>query len=346
MVMHKNTSIEAAANALGNQLAAGISLREATGRMARLQPVYAEFWREVEDVLSRGGRLSQELTDVWPDGIVAAIRAGEESGTLEDVFKRTAKSLEVAAEVKKLFGKLVSPVGAFFAGLGVFMFFMVAVIPKIQSSLGGSEQSLVFKVSDWMHRTIMTGWPYILGTLAVAGYLLVQWFRAPGSLDSLVEFGNKQPKLGSALRSLFFGMWAYQIAMLDAAGLPVKQQLYLSVKTLPECYRQGVVNMAEEVEKRGIADAADPEKQTPEDPRQEWPFYIVTAFVTGHETGRLDNEIQRCAPILIDEGVRGITKVLAIADIVAKLLAAIMIGLPLMAYFSQMANSLTKAFST
>lgn len=313
--------------------------------MARLQPVHAEFWRNTEEILSRGGRLSAELNGIWPEGIVAAVKAGEESGTAEAVFRRTAKSLEMAAQVKKIFSKLVSPIGAFAAGLGVFLFFMIGVIPKLQANLGGSEQSLVFKASTWMHDTAVNGWPVILGGLAVVVFLTVQWIRTPGSIDTLIEFANRQPKMGAAMRSLFFGMWAYQLAMLDSAGLPMKQQLLLSVKTLPECYQQGVLNMADEVEKRGIADAGDSDKQPEDDPRREWPFYIVTAFVTAHETGRIDQEMERCAPILVDEGMRQITQVLSVADLIAKLLASIMIGLPLMAYFSQMASSLTKAFA-
>lgn len=344
-MLHKNHQISTAANAIGNQLAAGIPAREAIGRMARLQPEYADFWRTTEEVMSRGARLSTQLEGVWPEGIVAAIKAGEESGTLEEVFKRIAQALEVGAQVKKIFGKLNSPVIAFLAGFGVFLFFMIGVIPKLQANLGGSETSLVFKASTWMHDTAVNGWPFILGGLAVAIALAVQWFKAPGSLDKLIELGNHQPRLGGALRSLFFGMWAYQMAMLDSAGLPAKQQLLYSVKTLPECYQQGVLNMASEVEKRGIADAADPDKQEEDDPRQEWPFYIVTSFITAHETGRIDEEMRRTAPILIDEGIKELTKVLAVADVIAKTCAAIMIGIPLMAYFAQMASSLTKAFS-
>lgn len=313
--------------------------------MARLQPEHADFWRETAEIISRGARLSSQLEAVWPEGIVAAVKAGEESGSLEEVFRRITQALEVGAEVRKIFGKLSSPVIAFLAGFGVFLFFMIGVIPQIQKNLGGSESTLVFKVSTWMHETAMTGWPIILAGLAAAIALGIQWFRMPGSLDKLIELGNQQPKLGFALRSLFFGMWAYQMAMLDAAGLTVKQQLLYSVKTLPECYQQGVLNMASEVEKRGVADSADPDKQEEDDPRQEWPFYIVTSFITAHETGRIDAEMRRCAPILISEGMKELTKVLAVADIFAKTCAAAMIGVPLMAYFSQMASSLTKAFS-
>lgn len=343
--MHKNTEIEAAASALGNQLAAGIPLRESVGRMTKLQPQYVDFWRDASESLSRGGRLSTSLESTWPSSIVAAIRAGEESGTLEDVFRRSAQALEVTAQVKKIFSKLLSPLIAFCAGLGVFLFFMVGVIPQLQAGLGGSETSLVFKLSSWMHAVVVKAWPLLIGGLIGGVYLTIQWFKQPESIDKLVEVGNRQAKLGEALRSLYFGTWAYQMALMDAAGLPVKQQLLLSADTLPECYRQGVINMAEEVEKRGIADSADPEKQAEGDPRREWPFYIGTAFITAHETGRVDQEMQRCAPLLVGEGLKQISQVLAVADLVAKLFASVMIGLPLMAYFSQMASSLTKAFS-
>lgn len=344
-MQHTSVEIEAAASALANQLAAGIKLREAVGRMTKLQPKHAELWATAAEALSRGGRLSVQLAEVWPEGLVAAVRAGEESDSLGDVFRRTAQAMQVHAQVKKLYSKLFAPVGAFLAGFGVFLFFMVGVIPKLQASLGGGETSLTFKAAMVMHAAVTGYWPLILGGLGVGGFLGVQWFKQPENIDKVLELADRVPRLGDALRSIFFSMWAYQMALLDASGLPVKQQLLLSVKTLPSVHQEGVLLMAEEVEKRGIADSADPDKQPEDDPRQSWPFYIVTAFVTAHETGRIDEEMQRCAPILLEEGLRKLTQAIGVADLISKTAAAAMIGLPLTAYFSQLSNSLTKAFS-
>lgn len=342
---HTNAQIEAAASALGNQLAAGIKVREAVARMAKLQPVHAALWADAAEALSRGGRLSQQLASVWPESIVAALKAGEESDSLPIVFNRTAETMRVKAQVRKIFGKLSSPAIAFAAGFGVFLFFMVAVIPKLQSQLGGGEADFTFTLAMFLNKLIMGYWPLVLlasgGVIAGVIYLLKQ----PETLNTVVSMGNDIPKLGEALRNLYFGLWAYQIAMLDSAGLPVRQQLLLSIKTLPECYQAGVALMAEEVAKRGIADSSDPEKQGEGDPRGEWPFYIATAFITAHETGRVDQEMSRCAPILIDEGIRKLSQFIAVADLVAKTLAASMIAMPLMAYFTQLSSSLTKAFS-
>lgn len=343
--MHTTEEIEAASSALANQLSAGISIREAVARMGKLQKKYADFWASAADALSRGQRLSAHLEEHWPQSLVAAVRAGEESGTIEQVMRRVAQSMVVKQQVRKVFGKLVSPVIAFLAGLGVFIFFMVAVIPKLQASLGGGEASLVFRASTVMHHVATNYWPVVVLALVGGTAFAVQWLKQPQNMDLLIGAAIDKPVIGAALTNLYFGLWAYQMSLLASAGLPAKQQLLLSVKTLPSCLQDGVLLMAAEVEKRGHADAADPDKQPEGDPRRNWPFYIGTAFITSHETGRIDLEMQRCAPILVEDGVKLLTRFITGADLLAKVLAAGMIAMPLMAYFSQLANSLTKSFS-
>ncbi|MDO9179236.1 MAG: type II secretion system F family protein [Agitococcus sp.] len=345
MTYHTNSEIESAATALGNQLAAGISMREAVARMARLQPKHADLWTTAAEVMSRGGRLSIQLEGIWPEATVAALRAGEEASKTGPVLLKTAQALRVSQQVKKIYNKLMMPLVSFLAGTGVMLFFMIGVIPKLQASLGGAESGIVFKASTFLHWLATNYWPILgLGTAATIAYG-VHWFKQPENLGKLIALADKQPQLGSALRFLYFGAWAYQLELLDSAGIPLKEQLLLSIKTLPECYQAGVLKMAEEVEKRGIADSADPDKQEEGDPRKQWPFYISIAFITAHETSRLDLEMGRCAPILIEEGIRQLTSVISIADVVAKAASAAMIAMPLMAYFTQMSNSLTKAYS-
>lgn len=345
MAHHSNKDIEAAANAIGNQLAAGIALKESVGRMAKLQPKQAEFWTIASDSISRGVRLSVILEEVWPEGIVAAIKAGEESGKIQEVLQKTVQSLRVKAEVSKVTSKLISPAFAFLAGLVVCLFFMIGVIPAIAKSLGTTKNpSLMLKLSLSLSEFLKSYWMAAVAALVAGIFLFITWYRKPSTKELIIELADKTPRLGEAVRSLFFGMWAYQMALLDSAGLPIKQQLLLSMKTMPLCYRDGILAMANDVEKRGVADASDPDKQEENDPRLKWPFYVSTAFMTSHETGRVDQEMTRCAPLLIEEGMRNLTKVMVILDLIAKLAASIMISAPLMGYFSQMADSMTAAF--
>lgn len=343
--MHTTEEIEAASSALANQLSAGIPIREAVARMGKLQKKYADFWVATAEAISRGQRLSAHLEGHWPESLVAAARAGEESGSIEQVMRRVAQSMLVKQQVRKVFAKLISPVVAFLAGFGVFIFFMVAVIPKLQANLGGADAGLVFRASTVMHHVLTNYWPFVLLALAGGVFFAAQWLKQPQNMDLVIAAVIDKPVLGAALTNLYFGLWAYQISLLASAGLPAKQQLLLSAKTLPACLQEGVLLMASEVEKRGHADAADPDKQAEGDPRRDWPFYIGTAFITSHETGRIDTEMQRCAPILIEDGIKLLTRFITGADLLAKVLAAGMIAMPLMAYFSQLASSLTHSFS-
>lgn len=344
--MFKNTEIEVAAAALANQLKAGIPLKEAVLRMSRLQPLQGEVWVSGSASLSRGGRLSTALADYWPAEYIASVKAGEESNSLPDVFSRIAVAIQLHAQVSKTFSKLIGPVGSFLMGLGVFLFFMVAVIPKLQASLGGGEKSWVFGISTFLHNLFVGYWPLLL--IAVGGSIsgAMYWLKQPENRQKVLTLADGVPRLGPALKKLFFGTWAYNIALMDAAGLPIKQQLLFSVKTLPDVYQEGVYLMADEVDKRGRADAADPDKQLEDDPRREWPYYISAAFMNAHETGRIDLEFERVAPILVEEGLKEITKFTAIVDVFAKVASAGMIALPMMAYFTQLSGALTKAFAS
>lgn len=344
-MLFKNTEIEVAAAALANQLAAGIAIKEAVLRMSKLQPAKADIWVTAAGALARGGRLSQTLSEFWPGEYVASVKAGEESNSLPEVFRRISVAIQIKAQVSKTFAKLLGPVTSFMMGFGVFMFFMVAVIPKLQASLGGGEQSWVFGLSSVMHAVVTGYWPLLLIALggAVAGS--TYWLKQAENREKVLTFADTVPRLGPALKKLFFGVWAYNIALMDSARLPIKQQLLFSVKTLPEVYQEGIVRMAEEVDKRGRADSADPDKQSEEDPRRAWPYYISAAFMNAHETGRIDIEFERIAPILVEEGLKEITKFTNVVDLIAKVLSAGMVALPMMAYFTQLSGALTKAFA-
>ena len=343
--MFKLTEIETAASALANQLSAGIAIREAVWRLSKIQPKHAELWEHIASEISRGHRLSEGLENEWPLQFVSSLKAGEESGTLGEVLRRIQKATELQRDVRKIMGKLIMPAVTMLAGLGVSLFFMVGVIPRMQKALGGGEGSIVFSISNFLVWLLTEHWVVSASVLGLAVLGFITWVSKPDAKDQAIALAENIPQVGPALRKLYFGAWAHTIALLDVAGIPAKQQLQLSLPTLPEVYQEGVALMAEDVEKRGLADAADPDKQAEGDPRTTWPYYIATAYMNAHETGRIDQEMSRVAPILIDEALRDITRLAGIADLFAKLISAILIGMPITAYFTQLSATITKAMS-
>jgi type II secretory pathway component PulF len=338
------SEIETAASALGNQLNAGIPLHDAVRRMSIVQRKYEIEWTEIGEVIASGGLLSDRLSTLWPDNLLAAVIAGEQSGSLPAVFDRVEETMQLQQRIRGALLKLAYPAFVGLAGVGVFLFFMIKVLPTLVKSLGKPDKSLVFSLSTWLsgiyQNHLMLALVLIGGTLLGVG----TWIKKTLDDGSLLSALTTLPVIGDALSHLYFGLWAYYLAILDqAGGMQVRDKLLLSSQVMPENLRRGIFLMADEVVARGLANAADPEKQMVDDPRREWPFYISTAFIVAQETGDLAREMLRVAPSLIKDGFKKVQFVTQALTTIAMTVSAFLVVSPLMAYYIQVGSQLRKA---
>lgn len=335
--------IQIATSALGNQLSAGISMLDATTRMVRAQPAYSEFWHDVAIGVASGRPLSMFLPGVWPETFVNAVRAGEESGKLAPVLTQIENTVELQRDLTKLVMQLAYPVISGVGGIGVFVFFMVSVIPTLSTSLSVGERGLVFTVSNWMQHVFEQHWLVLAaglaGTTAAAGY----WLSHPLNRSKVIDVILRLPVIGEALKLISFGLWAHYMALVEGTGIPVTDGLVMTSTTLPASLREGMVQLASEAVSRGLGDAADPEKQPPGDSRRDWPFYVSNAFLIGQETGQLDAELMRAAPAMLKEGRQKLGVAIWFANLVALMVSALLIVGPLAAYYIQLGVSLADA---
>lgn len=336
--------VQAGAAALGNQMLAGVPVSAAAQRMARFQPAYAAFWDEVARGASTGRPLSSLLAAQWPATLVSAVRAGEESGTLPVVLERIEQTLALQRAMGKLVGELAYPLGFGLMGLGVFLFFMVQVIPALSSSLGVGNHGLVFELSAWLSAALhQHGLVLALAGAALAAQA-VYWLRQPAARARLADLLLHLPVLGAPLQMISFGVWAQYMALIDSTGsIAVVDGLRLTSAALPPSLRAGVLQMADEAVARGLSNAADPDQQTSGDRRRDWPFYIGNAFLIAEETGRLDVELQRAATAMLKHGQDSLRVVLWIANVLALFVSAVLIVGPLAAYYIQLGIALADA---
>lgn len=340
-------SLSAAASSLGNQLAAGIPIRDAVARMARLQPTYAEQWQEAATAIAAGKTLSSKLAGWWPDSLVSAVVAGESAGKLPEVFALMEKALEIQMEVGDILRKLLYPLGIAAGGGGAFVFFMTYVLPNVSKTLGASagvEQNVVLRLSKAMAEFIDGREMLLFGVIIGIGMSFYAWFRNPINREKVISAMLSLPFLQNSMTKVYFGLWAYYLALMDAAGLAIREKLLLSSKILPDRLRTGAILMSDEVITKGMADACDPTVLPEDDPRQHWPFYMVVAFSMAQETGQLDQQMQRVAPIMVKEGRASVESAIAVMNYVAISFAGVLVMTPLAAYYYQMGIMLQKAF--
>ena len=164
------TAVAAMGRQLATLLHAGLPLDEALASIcahddvSRMQGIVSRL----RDRIMAGGDLADglaEFPNVFSSTFVTMVRAGEASGTLELVIERFAEHIEQqVALVRKVQATLAYPILMLFVGIGVVIFLLTFVIPKVTQIFSDMGRALpvptqiLLAVSDG----IRSGWWIIL----------------------------------------------------------------------------------------------------------------------------------------------------------------------------------------
>lgn len=334
--------------AIGNQIAAGVPLDQVIARMQKLQPRYRDFWMRATLSVQGGGRISTSLREVWPVSFVKAVESGEESGRLDQVFARIAKTVVLQQQLMKTVSKLYYPIGMGAAGLGVFLMYVIVVIPEWSKSLGSRTQpGAITQLSIATSRFLLENWMPIAVMIAMAIVAVLTWAKSDEGKAVITEWMLATPRVGAGLRDIYFGIWAEHMSMAVSAGVPTPQALVLTAPVLPMILRESIERFERDltVLSRPMDEAADLECQASDDPRtQWWPFYIANAFIVAESTGQVDVELERVTPSLINEGTATIERFVDWASVIILVLAGVAIVSPIVIYYLEAFNGLRDAF--
>lgn len=334
--MMKLADIADAAGFLGRLLTTGETLADAAVEMANMQPKHADFWAQAGAAIRNGRPLSESLALVWPESLVATVRAGEDSGRLDSILLNVRETCELQMRLIKSASKLLRPVAILVVAVLVGIFFMAVLIPNIvrtmsKSSPQGFEPDALTRLAFHME-SLWRAHGLALGAVtAVAVFALVRWIRSPEARDQVVNAVLSIPGLSAACRNIAFGLWARYLSLTVGAGVPLMESLKITAPVLPGSLRTGVEAMHYDLAVRNHSlSRASGEGLAEGDPRKSWPRFIVNAFRAGERTGQLDKEFEVASPALVDVGERQLNKVIEVANTAFIGLAAFCAGVPLL----------------
>lgn len=339
-----NREISEFASSFANQLEAGIPITEIVKLMQKIQPKYEDYWSKVYTKLSNGSRLSVALkegseTPVFSNALMSAISVGEDTGSLDKVFKRIDEAITVQQEVNNLLKGLYTPIGLVIAAIGVFFFFMVSVIPSMVESMGSRASKMdswVTSLSGFMTMVWTDYWHVVLVVFLSTVVLLFNHFSEPENRMKFMGSASKFPIVGESIRDLQYGVWgSYLSIMYSAGGISITEQLKMSKKVLPDLLQAPINLIEDEIISKGMSQSVNLDRLDQDDPRQNLPIYIVNAFVVGDRTGALDVQLDRNCSILIRAGKKKLTANIASLNNIAKGFAGVVILSPMVGYFAQ-----------
>ncbi len=288
-----------------------------------LKEIGNELLREI-----KGGKsLSEGLAmypRVFPKLYVSMIRAGEISGTLEQILARVAEYLEEAEELKGYFvSSLIYPAILGLVGSGSIIIMVTFVIPKFAAIFenAGAPIPLPMQILLTISGVLTGYWWLILLTLGGLGYL---WRRNMATEEGRLNWDRRVlriPLLGSLLQRLEVSRFSRTLGTLLQSAVPLIQ----SIGIVRDVVSSKVISTAMDGVIAGVKKGdglATPVKQA-----KIFPAFAVHLLEVGEETGRLDEMLLQIADTYDRELRTSIKRLVALFEPLMILFMGLVIGL-------------------
>ncbi len=294
------------------------ALIDQTSKMKLRATIY-----EVRDKVNSGRSLGEALGDhphVFSDLYVNMVRAGEVSGTLEQVLTRLADMLERQAKLRgQIMSTLAYPMFMGFFAIGIVVFLMMVIVPRItrmferqDTELPGLTRALI-AFSDW------TGsyWWVMLSVAAVLFFTWRVWVSREKGRISWDKLKLRFPLYGPLHLKLVCARLARTMGTMLQSGLMVLPALEVVNAILGNAFIQMRMDDVKVGVRRG-RDLAQPLKET-----GLFPPMMIHMIELGQRSGEIENMLIQIADTF-DEDVR-----LTIDALVALIEPIIIIGMGL-----------------
>lgn len=297
---------------LATMIVAGLPLPEALAilRAQTTNKLFSTMLQDVQRQIVGGGTLGDALSKYpvyFSHTYVALVRAGESSGTLDQVLARLADILESQREFKsKVQGAMIYPVIILVGMTGVVFIMMTVVVPKLTDlykdfniDLPASTKLLMsisgFFVSYW--------WLMIL--VGIGGSALFARWRKTNAGELIVDtLLLKVPLFGELQKKVMLVEFTRTLGMLITSGIHILAGLQILRESLGNVvFRNAIGDIGKKVEK-GFP-LGDTFSQYPV-----FPPIVSQMMKVGEETGKLDDTLLKLSKYFQSESenlVKGLT---------------------------------------
>jgi len=278
-------------------LRANISIVDSLAAVARqsenqrLSRVLNEVRRSVTEGKSLNGAMADHPW-VFPDLYINMVRAGESSGTLDQVFLRLADFTEAQAKLKsRIMGAMTYPVIMLFLGTGVVSLLMAFVVPKLTvmfTEMGGKLPAItrgLIAVSEF----VQNWWHVSLAAIAFALWMFNRYRRTEIGKKSLDRLTLKLPLFGGLMRLVGVARFARTLGTLLHSGVPIITAMEIVKHVIGNSVLADAVENARLAVKEG--DSLGPPLMR----SGEFPPMVVHMITVGEQSGQLEEMLDNVA---------------------------------------------------
>lgn len=285
--------LDALSRLVGGGLSAGEGVRLLATRLQDppLRALGAGLWER----LSQGRTLSDAMADfpeVFDGQTTSLVAAGEATGSLKAVLQRLIRHLTEQRELRsKVVAALAYPVFVCVLAVGVILFFLFFLLPRIQGllgSLGGklplATQILVWVADFLLHYGLFFVLAGLIGVLA--------WWRTrqtTAGRRTTDAWLLRLPFTGTYARRIMVLNFSHTVAILIENGITTAESLRLAERTITNLALRDVLHGAVDrvLEGESLATALSR--------TQLFPLLVLDQLAVGEQTGNLPSSLHAIA---------------------------------------------------
>jgi len=252
--------------------------------------------REVGDDLQAGVSISGSLAkhpDIFSDFYVNMVKAGEETGKLNQTFLHLAEYLDRQYELTaKTRNALIYPVFVIFTFFAVMILMMVVVIPKLGEIIADSGQELPFYtkmvigVSD-----LFVNYGFIMIIFVVLlGVWLFRLTKTEKGKEYLDRARLSTPVIGNLFKKLYLSRIADNLDTMLSSGIPIIRSIDITAEVVNSRVYKAILKDVADGVKSGLTLSAAFEKHP-----EQMPGIMVQMVKVGEETGSIGNILKTLA---------------------------------------------------
>jgi type II secretory pathway component PulF len=221
------------------------------------------------------------------------VKAGEQSGALEEVLRRMSGHFARFAEAQGKFkSAMVYPLLVCLVGVALVWFFMTKVLPQflgLFASFDNVTLPMTTQVLVNTSRFLAKWWWLLLVVGSLLALLFVRYKASPSGRRTVDRLKLKLPVVGRVVQLNLFGQFAQTLGTLMRNGVPVLNALRITEQVVPNVIlgeaiaktREGVTDgktLAQPLAKSGV-----------------FPQLMIDLIKIGEETGDVPGALENVA---------------------------------------------------
>lgn len=229
---------------------------------------------------------------VFPQIYIAMIRAGEDSGTLGEMFLTIANHRQKQEEIiSRVRMALIYPAVMATVAVGTIVFMFVFVMPRLMNIFSniGEDLPVITRILILVSKWLRLGWPWIISGIAVTFFIIKQRVKTKVGEAALSRFKLSLPLFGNLIRRTELARFNRTLELLLKNGIPILKAIKITIPVLGnEAFRQELTHSCKELE-QGASFGGSLKKS------KLFPAFMTNLLIVGEKSGNLEEVLSEIA---------------------------------------------------